>query len=47
MYKPIVAIDVAAVNATDDPSEGNARQNARNAANQMVRIGTSHFLLTL
>lgn len=38
-YKPMVAIDVAAAKATDEPSDGRPRMNARVAARQMVRIG--------
>lgn len=39
IYRPMVAIDVAAVKATVDPSDGMARRNERNAASQMVRMG--------
>jgi len=39
MYSPIVAIEVAAEKATDDPSDGKARQKARNAASQIVLMG--------
>lgn len=39
MYNPIVAILVAAENATEDPRDGKPRQNARNAASQIVRTG--------
>jgi hypothetical protein len=39
MYNPIVAIDVAALNATAEPSEGRARMNASVAASAMVLHG--------
>ena len=39
MYSPIVAIEVAAVKATEDPNEGIASKNARKTASQTVRIG--------
>lgn len=47
MYSPIVAIEVAAENATAEPREGMASKKARNAARQMVRIGAANFKLTL
>jgi hypothetical protein len=39
MYSPIVAIDVAALNATAEPSDGRERMNARVAASRIVRQG--------
>lgn len=39
MYRPIVAMEVAAENATDDPRDGRARRNESVTASQMVRIG--------
>ena len=47
IYKPMVAILVAAENATVEPTLGTASKNARNAASQIVRIGLRHFLSTL
>jgi hypothetical protein len=47
MYRPIVAIDVAAVNATAEPSEGRERQKARKAASQIVRTGERNLSSTL
>jgi hypothetical protein len=34
MYRPIVAMEVAALKATLEPSEGRARQKERKAASQ-------------
>lgn len=34
-----MAIEVAAVKATEEPREGRARQKARKTASQIVRIG--------
>jgi hypothetical protein len=39
MYRPIVAIEVAAAKATLEPREGMARRKARKAASQTVRMG--------
>ena len=39
MYRPIVAIEVAAAKATEEPREGRARQKAKKQASQIVRIG--------
>ena len=39
MYSPIVAILVAAANATELPREGSARQKLSVAASQTVRMG--------
>ena len=47
MYKPIVAIDVAAENATVEPKLGSDRTNARKAASQIVLTGLWNFLSTL
>ena len=47
MYRPMVAILVAAANATAEPSEGSASRNARKAASQIARTGTSSRVLTL
>lgn len=47
MYNPMVAIDVAAENATVDPSEGSARRNDNVAPSQMVRIGALKRTSTL
>lgn len=47
MYSPIVAMDVAAAKATEEPSEGRARQKERNEASQTVRIGERKRLSTL
>lgn len=46
MYRPIVAIEVAAEKATADPNDGSARQNARKAASQIVRTGLLKRLST-
>lgn len=46
MYKPIVAIDVAAEKATLEPREGIARRKERNPARQIVRMGAENFELT-
>jgi len=46
MYKPIVAMDVAAAKATELPREGRARQKDRNAASQIVLIGLPNRLST-
>jgi len=43
----MVAIDVAALKATEDPREGSARQKERKAASQTVRIGERNLLSTL
>ncbi len=47
MYKPIVAIDVAAAKATELPREGRDRRNARKAASQTVRTGERNLSSTL
>lgn len=47
MYKPMVAIDVAAKNATVDPREGSARRNDKIAPSHMVRIGALKRASTL
>ena len=39
MYRPMVAMEVAALKATVEPREGRARRNERVRASQMVRIG--------
>lgn len=39
MYSPIVAMEVAAAKATEEPREGRARQKLRKAASQTVRMG--------
>lgn len=39
MYRPMVAMEVAAAKATDEPREGRARRKARKAASQTVRMG--------
>lgn len=46
MYNPIVAMLVAAANATELPRLGKLRQNARNAASQTVRAGDLNRLST-
>jgi hypothetical protein len=43
----MVAMDVAAANATEDPREGSARQKERKAASQTVRIGDLNLSSTL
>lgn len=40
-------MEVAAAKATELPSEGRARQNARKAASQTVRIGERNLSSTL
>ena len=47
MYKPIVAMDVAAAKATLLPREGRARQKERKAASQTVRMGERNLSSTL
>ena len=47
MYSPIVAMEVAAVKATEEPRDGVARQKARKAASQMARIGERNLSSTL
>lgn len=47
MYRPMVAIDVAAPKATELPSEGRDRQKARKAASQTVRMGERNLSSTL
>lgn len=47
IYRPIVAIEVAAANATDEPSDGNARMKDNVAASQTVRIGERKRASTL
>lgn len=42
----MVAIEVAALNATLDPMEGRERQKAKNAASQMVLVGAWNFAST-
>lgn len=39
IYRPIVAIEVAAEKATELPTDGMARRKANNAASQTVRMG--------
>ena len=39
MYRPMVAIEVAAEKATVEPRDGSARRNESVAASQMVRMG--------
>lgn len=46
MYKPMVAMDVAAENATDDPRDGRARRKESVTASQMVRIGDWNWAST-
>ena len=46
MYKPMVAMDVAAANATLLPRLGSARMKERVAASQIVRIGEWNRLST-
>jgi hypothetical protein len=40
-------MEVAAVKATAEPSEGRERQKAKNAASQMVRMGERNLWSTL
>lgn len=47
MYNPMVAIEVAAAKATEDPREGRDKQNAKKIASQMVRIGERNLSSTL
>lgn len=47
MYRPMVAMDVAAENATDDPRDGRARRKDRITASQIVRIGDWNRASTL
>lgn len=47
MYKPMVAIEVAAEKATVEPSDGSARRNDKNAPSQMVRMGALKRVSTL
>ncbi len=47
MYKPIVAMEVAAEKATVEPNDGIARRKERNAPSQMVRIGERKRASTL
>ena len=47
MYKPMVAIEVAAEKATVEPSDGIARRNDKDAPSQMVRIGALKRASTL
>lgn len=47
MYRPIVAIDVAAEKATEEPRDGIARRKDSVAASQTVRIGDLYRLSTL
>jgi hypothetical protein len=47
IYRPIVAIEVAAAKATDDPREGRAKQKDRNAASQTVLMGERNLSSTL
>ena len=47
MYNPIVAMEVAAAKATEDPREGRAKQKARKAASQTVRMGERNLSSTL
>lgn len=47
MYRPIVAIDVAAENATLEPREGSAKIKDNVAASQIARIGDRNRLSTL
>ena len=42
-----MAIEVAAAKATEEPREGRARQNARKAASQTVRMGERNLSSTL
>ena len=46
-YSPMVAMDVAAENATVDPREGRPRKNESVHASQTVRTGVLDRLLTL
>jgi hypothetical protein len=47
MYRPIVAMEVAAVKATAEPSEGRERQKASRAASQTARTGERNLSSTL
>jgi hypothetical protein len=47
MYSPIVAIEVAAANATEEPSDGSARMKDSVAASQTVRTGERKRASTL
>ncbi len=47
MYRPTVAIEVAAAKATEEPREGRARQKERKAASQTVRMGERNRSSTL
>lgn len=47
MYNPIVAIDVAAANATELPKLGSPRMKLRVQASQTVLIGDLRFRSTL
>jgi hypothetical protein len=47
MYRPMVAMDVAAAKATEEPREGRPRQKAQKAASQMVRTGARKRASTL
>lgn len=47
MYKPIVAIEVAAAKATLDPRDGRARMKDKVAASHTVRIGDRNRSSTL
>ena len=47
MYSPIVAIDVAAAKATEEPSDGSERMKESVAASQTARTGERNRLSTL
>src|SRR2546423_11529948 len=47
MYRPIVAIEVAAKKATVEPRDGTASRKESVAASQMVRMGARKRLSTL
>lgn len=47
MYSPMVAMDVAAEKATEEPSEGSARQKESVQASQTARMGDLRFSSTL
>jgi hypothetical protein len=47
MYRPMVAMEVAAAKATEEPREGRPRQKAQKAASQMVRTGARKRASTL
>lgn len=46
MYKPMVAMEVAALKATEEPSDGSPRMKARVAASHTVRTGLLKRLST-